>query len=279
MSEELVTDAELRQFLLGNVDDKERQRIEGLFITNSLLRERVLAAEQDLIEEYLEDSLDTADKEKFIGQYADTPAQRQKLRIAKSIKDWAMSEAKAGAKVSGRSRLRARLRLKPMFVIPIAATAMIAVIVGAVWLNSKIQQRNRRLAIEQEVAQLNAPSRLREVPSQMTQLFLRSGSVRSVEPQNEQSELVRRPDIQFVELHLLWPQKERYPSYRAVVRRIGDDQPITIPDLQAEGDGTTIRIRLPVHVLTRGLYQIELTGIAAGDIESPAEEYSFTVSS
>ena len=95
MNEELVADVELRQFLLGYVDDKERERIESLFVTNPL-RERMLAAEQELIEEYLEDSLKPADKEKFIEQYAVTPAQRRKLRITKSIKDWAIAEAKAG---------------------------------------------------------------------------------------------------------------------------------------------------------------------------------------
>lgn len=269
MNEELVTYAELRQFLLGNVDDKERQRIESLFVSNSLLRERVLAAEQDLIEEYLENSLNTADKEKFLAQYAETPAQRQKLRIAKSIKDWAIAQSGA-AKVSVWNRLRGRLRLKPMFVIPIAATAMVAIIVGGIWLNSRIQQRNERLGLEQEVAQLN---RLHEVPSQMAPLFLRPGSVRSAEPQNE---LVRCPDLQVVELRLLWPQKERFPSYEVVVHRVGDNQPITIHELHAVSD--TIPIKLPAHSLTRGLYQIELTGIGADGSRSPAEEYNFTVS-
>jgi hypothetical protein len=90
---------------------------------------------------------------------------------------------------------------------------------------------------------------------------------------------MRRPDVQVIDLRLLWPQKERYPSYEAVVHRVGDDQPITIRYLQAESEGNTIPIRLPAHFLTRGLYQIELTGIAADGSRSLAEEYSFTVSS
>lgn len=144
MNEDLVTDVELRQFLLGNVDDKVRELIESLFVTNPL-RERMLAVEQELIEDYLEDSLNPADREKFIEQYAVTPAQRRKLRITKAIRDWAVTEAKAYATtISGWSRRRGRRRLKPMFVIPIAATAMIALIVDAGLLSSKIQQRSRR---------------------------------------------------------------------------------------------------------------------------------------
>jgi hypothetical protein len=275
MSEELVTDTELRQFLLGNVDDKERQRIESLFITEALLRERVLAVEQDLIEDYLEDCLTSAQKERFLRHYANTPAQRQKLRITKSIKDWALLQEKTPgvAPVSGWSRLRARLRLKPMFVIPIAATAMIAIVVGSLWLNSKMQQRNKRLAIEREVAQLNAPSSLREVPPQMPILILRPVSVRSVE---SQSQLINTPDVPIIELRLFWPQKDRYPAYQAVVGRVNDGQSYTFRDLQAENDGNVIRLRLPAHFLSRGQYQIELIGTAADGSKSPPQEYSFT---
>jgi hypothetical protein len=277
MSTELITDAELRQLLLGNVDDKERQRIESLYITNDLLRERVLAVEQDLIEDYLEDSLTAADKEKFLRQYADTPERRQKLRITKSIKDWALLEGTkvaGAAPASGWSRLRARLRLKPLFVIPIAATAIIAIMIGTVWLNSKMQERNKRLALEEEVARLNTPSSLREVPAQMSTLILRPVSVRSVEAQ---SELMKNPNVEIVELQSIWPQKERYPAYQAVVRQVGDDQSFTITNLQAENDGNIVRLRLPAHRLSRGHYQIELTGIAADGSKSPPEEYNFTL--
>ena len=92
MSDESVTDVTLRQFLLGNVDDEMRQHIECRFITNSLFKERVLALEQDLIEDLLEDSLTATDKERLLARYAATPARRRKLRIAKSIKEWAMLE-------------------------------------------------------------------------------------------------------------------------------------------------------------------------------------------
>src|SRR5215212_10197786 len=91
MKQEIFTDTLLRQYLLGKVDDEERQRIEKLFITDSQARDRILSAEQELIEDYLEDSLTTEDKEIFLAQYARTPEQQRKLRINKSIKDWAVT--------------------------------------------------------------------------------------------------------------------------------------------------------------------------------------------
>src|SRR5215213_4214490 len=93
MNEKLVTETLLRQFLLGKVDDEERQRIESMFVTGAFSNERVIAAEQHLIDDYLDDSLTPADKERFLAQYGDTPAAQRKLRIAKSIQDWAATSA------------------------------------------------------------------------------------------------------------------------------------------------------------------------------------------
>ena len=276
MDEKLVTDAMLRRFLLGNVDDEERQRIESLFLTHSLSQERVTAAEEDLIEDYLEDALTAEDKERFLERYADSPTQQRKLRIARSIKEWAAKEGKVAqtdpATVSAWSRFRERLRLKPVFVIPVAAMILIAITVAAIWINNRLEQRNRQRALEQEVARLNSSSGLREVPS--TSLVLRPVSVRSVEAQPE---LISRPDFQIVELRLLWIQKEHYPTYRAVVRRVGAGELVTIRDIQPESDGNSVRIRLPAPSLTRGTYQIELIGIAADGTTSPPQEYQFAV--
>src|SRR6185369_7027490 len=136
MNNERVTDAVLREFLLGKVSDEERARIEGQFVTDPQARERVLAVEQDLIEDYLEGTLGADDSEQFVSRYAQTPEQRRKLRITKSIKDWAMTEVKTGetapAAISGWSRVP--LWLRPTFVVPVAVMVLIVIVVAAFWL-------------------------------------------------------------------------------------------------------------------------------------------------
>jgi hypothetical protein len=276
MKEETVTDALLREFLLGKVDDEEKERIESLFVTDSQARERILTAEQDLIEEYLEGSLTTADRERFLSRYAQTPAQQQQLRITKTIKDWAVREADVErSAVSSRRSLRARLRLKPAFFIPIAVAATIAIVVVALWLGRIGQRESRRWAIEQELARLNTPSSLDEVPPQMVSLDLSPVNVRSAQ---SQTELKKKTGIQFVELRLLWMQKERYPSYNARLRRIGDEGSFTVRNVKAIADGKVIRMRLPANILTRGTYQVEVVGIAADGTVGSSEEYTFIVS-
>jgi hypothetical protein len=275
MKEEILTDAVLREFLLGKVDDEERARIEGLFLTDSEAREKVLVIEQELIEDYLEDTLTAEDREKFLLRYGQTAAQLQQLRITKAIKDWAIREnASVGAVPVGPSiweRLRARIWSRPVFVIPIAVTALFAIVCAAVWLNTRI----KHAAIEQELAQLNTPANLREVPPHMDSMNLTPVAVRSLEQRNE---FRKSAGVQIVELHLPWIQKERYLNYQAEVRRVGRDESFTIPNLQAENDDlSTIRLRLPAHFLTRGQYQIRLSGIDSGGAAGTTEEYAFIV--
>lgn len=279
MKEEAASEPALRRFLLGNVDDDERERLETLFITDPVVKEKILAAEEDLIDDYLDGSLTSAEEQRFIQQYAATPAQQRKLRIASSIKDWARTQGNVSlrhepVRKSFWSRLRDGVWLKPTVAIPIAAMAMVLVIIIAVWLNSRIERRNQQLAIQEEVVQLNAPSSLRQTPLKMSSLELRPGTARSG---NAEAESVISPGSGVAELRLLWIQEEHYPRYSAVVRQVDGDKSVKIPDLQAEVDGRSIRLRLPDRFLTRGAYQVILTGITENGTEGVDEEYYFSV--
>lgn len=257
-----IDDAFLREFLLGKVNDEERGRIEDSFLIDPQAKERVLGVEQDLIEDYLEDTLTTADRERFVSRYAQTAEQRRRLRITKSIKDWARAEA-ASSVPAKTSNLRTWFGFRPAFVIPIAATAMILVVVGALWLS----RRAGHSAIEQELAQLNASSNLLagQVLAELSPVTVRSGKAEA--PLNTRVSEV-------VELRLLWIQKERYSSYQATIRRVGESELFVIRNLQPESDGKAIRLKLPSHMLTRGTYQINLSAEGSASL---AEEYQFTI--
>lgn len=274
MKEETISDALLREFLLGGLDDDQRDRIEGQFLTDAQTRERILAAEQDLIEDYLEDSLTTEEREKFISLYARTSEQRRKLRITKTIKNWATTETAlphaSSPKVSNWDRLRNWLRLRPA-IVPIAVAIMIAIVIAAVWLNRR--ERNRLMVIEQELAQLNSPSSMRETPAQMTRVELWPVAVRSTDKFKE----ITRENVQFVELILPWT-KERYSKYQVEVRPVDGSDSFVIRNPVAGSNGDyAIRVRLPVHYLKRGQYQVILSGINPDGTAGPSEEYIFFV--
>jgi len=275
MEKETVTDASLRQFLLGRVDDEERQRIEKLVITNAVPKERVGAAEEDLLEDYLEDALSPSDRERFLMQYAYTSAQQRRLQITQDVKHWAITEQQrritSKGQASGRSRSFAHFRLKPMFVMPMAAAVVVIVLV-VFWVNRKIELRNRQFVLEEEIGRLNASSG--SPKGQISSLPLRPVTLRSAATETE---LVIRPNIQVVELQLFCNQDESYSTYQAVLRRIGDAQSFNIRNLHPEPEGKAIRVRLPAQILTTGTYHLELTGLRADGRSGPMEEFQFSV--
>ena len=282
MKEEAVTDALLRQFLLGRIEDEQRQLIESLFITDSVMRDRVLAAEQMLMDDYIEDSLSTTDRETFLSLYGDTEEQRRKLGIAKSIQEWSANQPAAmsvarGSSISVWDRLRTQFRFKPVLVIPIAVTTGLAIVLALVWVDSRRSERNQQyLAVQRELDQLNTPTSLRDTPAQMPPLTLKPAVLRSVDPQPE---LKIGSSISFAELRLLWMQQESFPTYEAIVRRPDDVQEYTVSNLTSENQGgKVVRIRLSALMLTRGNYQIELRGVAPDGTKSPPEVYSVSVS-
>ncbi len=275
-----MTDASLREFLLGKLTDEELERIENLYLTDSQTRDKVLALEQDLIEDYLENALSEEEKERFLARYAQPGEQRRRLRIIKSIKDWAVTEpptsqAAAATKGSIWSSLRTRLRRRPMVFVPIAVAIALAVVLAIVWLNSRIEKK-KHFGVEQELALLNSPAGLREFPPQKSLIELRPITVRGIETPTEVNSRSENP---IVELLLPWIPKERYPTYRAEVGQPGGGEPFRIPNLQAENydGGYYVRIRLRSRFLSRGAYRIQLTGISNDGSASPPEEYRFSV--
>jgi hypothetical protein len=285
MNEKPMTKAVARRFLLGTVEDSERQRIESLFIVDSETQETILIAEDELVEDYLEGSLSEPDIAKFLEQYAHGPRQRRKLRIAESIQEYAREEAiQARAGNSAIPELRSfgslRWLRERRLYIPIAVTVATVLVIAAVWLvlrnNHRMRDNNLRLAIERELKELNEPSRLRENPPQMLSLVLPSVSLRSV---NSPAEITPQTAYRIIELQLLWPQKEESQSYLAILRRVGGNEEFTIANLHAEKkpSGKVVRLRLPARSLLPGLYHASLSAIASDGSSGPAEEYDFTI--
>lgn len=270
-----ITDALLREFLLGNIDDAGRDEIERLFLTDPETKERVLIIQHDLIEDYLENNLANGDKQKFLLRFAQTPAQRRELRITKSLKELAGRDA-AKQNVSRRpsvwANLGSRLRVKPLFLVPIALMIILAVALMFVWRNRERQLR-RHMEVESELARLNASTGQYDQSSETASLILSPVTVRGEEPQIE---FKPSNNIRILELSLPWIQKERYSTYQVQLRQIADDESFLIRNLQT-ADASAIRLRLPARILKAGQYQVQITGIASDGTVSPPEDYTFTV--
>ena len=93
MGEVTTEDLRMRRFLLGELDERDREELEQRVLTEAGIRDKLLMAEDDLIEEYLEGFLKGEEREKFLRQFLSIPHQRDKLRIAKSLRRFSRDEA------------------------------------------------------------------------------------------------------------------------------------------------------------------------------------------
>jgi hypothetical protein len=285
MNQKPMTKTVAKRFLLGTVDDSEREQIESRLIIDPDTEETILIAEDELVEDYLEGSLSASDAARFLEQYAYGARQRRKLRIAESIKEYARAEIQRGQSGSSAlQKLRRFISLRWLserrLYIPIAVVVATLIIVTAVWLakwnNQRMRDNNLHLAIEVELIELNSPANLRENPPQMLSLVIPSVSLRSV---NSPAEITPQTANRVIELQLLWPQKEEFQTYVAALRRVGGTEEFTIANLHAEQKlgGKVVRLRLPAQSLAPGLYHTSLSAIASDGTPGPAEEYDFII--
>ena len=284
MEDARVTEQMARSFLLGDVDTSERERIESLFLTDPEIKQTILFAEEDLFEDYLEGNLSADDAEKFREQYASTATERRKLRIKQSTRQHALRKSqKVFASASVFEKLRSALPA-PLFdlrfVVPALASLVIVLMIGAVWMGLRIKrtarENSQQASIERQLADLNSTASLNSQPPQMLLLTVAPTLFRSA---NSSSELTLQPSSQVIELHLLWTQKEEYPSYQAELGRVGGRRAFKFPPLQIEKgpDGRLVRLRIQAELFDTGLYRITVRGIGRDGAPETSEEYDFQI--
>ena len=283
MKNESITEAVARQFLLGELEEPEQERIEALFVTDPTAKEEILVAEEALIEEFLDGELSQAERERFVQQYETTAADRRKIKLTESLRRRARSESsqtqpglilETGAELSNAWWPR----LRPIFV-PAALVILVVAIAGAWlirWNNRRIDERNRQISIARELVDLNSPTSLRTNPPQMVAVVLSPGTVRTAE---EVRPAATGAGNYVLELQLLWTREQQCEKCRAVVARMGSSETLSIPNVLTEQTAgrKIVRIRLPGRLLIPGLYRVTLTDAATEQGPGSAEEYTFLI--
>ncbi len=244
----------MRQFLLDRLDLHERERIEEQFLTDRSFQEQLLIAEETLIEDYLDNFLNDAEREQFDSVFLSSPEQREKLTIARAIRSAARSERKS-------QRLFSVLR---------AAAAVIAII-GIVWLIQYYftgQERTKRLAIQAELTELNSGS------SGLV------GEMLVLAPVNTRGSaapvLSKRTAPPVVDLFLI-PTSVDYTNFKAAIRQDGTAGSFEVSNLKLadRAGGRGVLLRIPAGGFDPGTYKIELSAIDTKGTSIFAGEYRF----
>jgi len=284
MSEVSNDEVRIRRFLLEELDEEERERVEELFLTDTDTRDSVSMVEDELIEEYLEGSLQGVDREKFRGVFVATPQLRRKVRMAQSLRRFTRpDESHLPTVVESSTRDRVtQVPAQPfnfwtwrnLFVYASAATAIVVLAVGVYWYANYRREQTRRLTVERELAELNDPSRRSSLPSnQVLAVVLSPVSARSTG-----SSITPRATDAVLELSLL-PEIAKTESYNVLIQRAGSDDEFAVRNLRLEDlpAGKAIRVRIPASLLLRGLYRLQLNGVTPDGRVVETNEYSFEV--
>lgn len=278
----------LRWFLLDELSEEERQRVEELFLVDPEYRERVLTAEDDLIEDYAEGSLSEAERQRVRLRILSAPQQRRKLKVARLIKKYVDVETAAHSppadgkikQLGGWHRGVLGLR-RPYVSIPLAAILLLAVGFGVLKLvelrrlsEQEAREQSRRVAVEGELARLNDATLSSPAEATIFSLVLPPVFVRDLKA----APRVSPSAAAVVELRLLLVRSD-YEAYRVVLQKLGDSTQFTIPNLRAQttNSGQAVNLKIPIRLLTRGDYQLRLNGVNAEGQMEEIGEYNFQV--
>jgi hypothetical protein len=269
----------IRQYLLGRLTDEEQERLEKRFMTDGEYREEVLIVEEELIEDYLDDSLSTEDKGRVDSHFLSTPQQMQRLGVAKALDRYTANLPVASAEVSP-NKLEDSLPARPttasrtsfvkkrVVVYALAAVVLIGALAG-VW---SLFSRWRQPDFGHEFALVNGPEGKNRIPDRVVTLFpgtLRGGESLKVSPDGRE---------QMVELNLaLGPG--RYNSYRVIIRGGNLSGQYSIDNLRPtiSNAGTFVPVRIPTSHLASGDYSLELVGLTSEGAFEGVADYSFRI--
>jgi hypothetical protein len=273
----------MRQFLLGDLTEEKREEVEQLVLSESETREKLSMAEDDLIEDYLEGSLTEEDSQKFLNQFLAIPHQRNKLRLAKSLRRVAKEDLRPATqpvKVEAKptvsiDEFKERKRRSLLRYAPIAAVVIVAFVLGIVLFANyrrNVAREARRAAIESELGELNA--RGQDLPSDQKLILI-------VPPVTTRSVVANvSPNFKgpLLELWLL-PNNKGVAKYSALLQKIGSEDQYEIRDLQLQDHGASkaVRLWIPINFVQPGSYRVQLRALAPDGRIVDTSEHSFEI--
>jgi len=305
-----VTDDLLIRYLLGELQSPERTQLAERSFLDDELFDRLLEAENDLVDRYVAGTLTGNDHDLFEKTILKREPLRQKVAVAVALRSALMagpaidSAPFAGDAARFRAGLRKGLRLYRFA----AAAALIVAVVGAAWLiRRNLQSHQARTAAPAE--QQPAPI-LRDTPSDLARdsqqpstgaspspeqpdrsgaapgkrafsnsatFVLLPGSTRS----SDEPQVLKIPATQrSATLELQLNEGDDYPAYRVILRTAGGAEVLRKARLHSSRlpFGRAVNVELGLGVLSPGQYEVELVGLSQAGPEKVVNYYYFTLS-
>jgi hypothetical protein len=279
MNDTSEQDRHARRFLLGQLEEHERQQFEQRLMANVEYQERMLLAEETLIEDYLAGTLPAEQRKQFESKFLVSNPQRRRVRVVRLLANYGTH------KVSTLDQPQPVAPSKPrrwtlgfsnhtvVFTCLIAASLLIIGLAVSYIIQSH-RETIRRSGIERELAQLNSTP---NISASTFPVVLAPVTLRDT---NESSTLPFPVPAEIVEV-LLVIRQDVTSSYTAVLSKSGTDETFTVASLQVQStaNGQAVVVRLPSRLLDRGDYRVSLIGVANDGRRTVVGDYRFEVGS
>ena len=291
----------MTRYILGQLSEAERERLEDEYFRDSNLFEELVAAESDLIDSYVRGRLSGTDLQQFENYFLSTTERRDRVAFSKALL--------AGASAPSTSPARAPLPASPRFPVlfPVSRYALsgafLLLVLAVIWFAVRDVRRSRELdqmrrsqaELQREVQQSHQKnaelqSELQQRPAtplQDSQVFAKANRPAIVltlsdgldrGPNAKPDVLTLSSDITSVVL-LLETADGSSTSYNISLETPGGKSLLQKKGLSnwTTSEGRMVELQLPPTALPRGDYVLRLIGVAAGGQSEEVNAYSFHV--
>jgi len=282
------------RYLLGDLTDDEQVEVEDRAFADHQYMERMVAVEDDLIDNYLRGSLSQLQRDQFEKRFLTSEPRRQKIEFARALAEVSSRRAApADHEATFWESLIGSLRtLSPVFRFSLAA-ASLAAIIGVGWLVGQ------RVTLRREVKQLQAEKRDTQTPQETPKEV-----VAQREPERPAPSQPARPTIasimllpgisrsaavrprlaipqtaQLVRLEVVLERTDDYKNFRVEIRNPQGQEAWTKDRLHSQQSraGRVINLVIPRSVFRAGQYELALKGSVDDQTTEDLRYYYFDV--
>jgi hypothetical protein len=298
------------QYLMGELSEEEKARLEQQYFNDDGLFEQVLAVEGELLDDYARGEMTASERERFEARLQTSPRQRRKAAITRALVNYATESsspvADERAAESGWRSLFNPLRVHNRAALAALTAAALVFAVGVLLLTFKSARLNEKIGS----IQAEALMREQELQKQLAQRDARNEELANeLQRERDQRELLEQemaathrstlgavafvltPDLirgggkskrliipqgaNLVRLQIVASQDD-FKSYSATLETVDGNRLWSGKAVKARlnGSGRLITLALPASLFGKGDYILALDGVnAVGAVERVGEYY------
>ena len=246
---------EFKDYLLGNLEAERRTAVEERILVDPAVYEELLAAEEELIDQYVHGGLSELEQDKFENHFLITAERHKNLRFGRLLKRYMDSRPvhvpdRVPFYHTSFSRRTA-----------IAIAAVIAACLGLLFLGWQVARKPTVRTAGQSSSRLMVVS-------------LAPGSTRSAGVTQRVTVPARGVDLKLeLETHT------SFPNYKSQLLRGSESLQTNELKMEAKGDHNVVPLTITGEKLSPGEYSVRLCGVSDSGHKAFLDSYSFQITS